>query len=151
MKYLKVTVALFAITLCFSLVGVNATTYFTIREVDIPILSASWTSKQADKGVDGIYQQKIKKISCRDKVSGDGRAISGQVLRLFGGGGGTGFKQLPDGKNISFGSSTIDPGAYKIQIKSDKTLLTPAAASVNWDIGSVLDPSGNQPYPAVGL
>lgn len=151
MKYLKITMTLFAITLCLSLVGVNATTYFTIQNITIPSMSTNWTSQQADKGPDGVYQQKVKKISCVDDLSGDGRALSGRILFLFGSGGYTDYKPLPQGTNVSFGSSTVEMGAYKLQVKSDKKLLTTATASLNWDIGSLYDPSGNQPYPVKGL
>lgn len=149
MKYLKITMTLFVITLFVSLVGVNATTYFTINDITVPAFSANWTSKQGNKGDDG-NQQKIKKISCVDNVSGDGRALSGRVLILFGSGGSTGYKSIPQGTNVAFGSSTVEMGAYKIQIRSDKSLLTTAKASVNWDIGSLYDPSASQPYPVKG-
>ena len=150
MKFLKITVTLFIIVLCLSLSGVNATTYFTIQGITIPAMSANWTSQQVDKGHDA-NEQKVKKISCKDNVSGDGRAISGRILYLFSGGGYTEYKTLPQDVNVSFGNNTISMGAYKLQIKSNKKLLTTTKASINWDIGSLYDPSGNQPYPVVGL
>lgn len=152
MKYLKITMAAFAIALCLSLVGVNATAYYTIRGIKIPAFSVAWTSEQVDKGFDDEYQQRVKKISCTDNLSGDGRAISGNIFGLLSNNSiSTGYKSLPDGKNISFGTATIAPGAWKLQLKSDKWLATTATADVNWDIGSLMYPGGDQPYPGVGL
>ena len=148
MKYLKITFAAFAIALCLNLTGVNATQYFKIRGIKIPILSVDWTSKQADKGYD-MNNNKIKKVACKDDVTGDGRALSGRVLRLTAPAGKTSYIELPQGSNVEF-KNTDEMGAYKIQIKSNKSLVTTATADINWDVGSLLFPDEDQPYDVGG-
>lgn len=106
MKYLKTTIAIFVVAICLSMTGINASTYFVIQGIKVPILSNSWMSKEAQKGDDG-QEQKIKKVSCTDDISGDGRVLLGQVMIMLDALGTTNTLKLPQGKNISFGSSTI--------------------------------------------
>lgn len=119
MKYLKTTIAIFVGAICLNMMGVDASTYFVIQGIKVPILSSSWISKEAQKG-EGGQEQKIKKVSCTDDVSGDGRVLLGQVMIMFDSGGTTNALELPQGKNISFGKSTIAMESYKIVIKSKK-------------------------------
>lgn len=145
MKYLKITMALFAITLCGSLMGVDATQYTQLIDITIPSFSASFLSEQVDKGDDWTYNQRVKKISAVDNISKDGRALSAKIRGMFSGSTTTDWQSIPQGKNITF-EDTAEEGGYKLMIKSDKSLLTTATASVNWDLGSI----SYSPYPIKG-
>lgn len=149
MKYLKITLGAFIISLCLCLTGVNATQYLKIRNITIKSFKAEWWSQQVDKGWDGEYHQKVKKISAKDKVSGDGRAIEGKILKLLGRGESTEYKTLPQGTNVDFGDGTVEAGGYKLAIRSKKWLATDAIVGVNWDLGTLMD-SGSVPYPVAG-
>lgn len=145
MKYLKITLALFVGSLCLSLSGVQATQYIQLSNVDIPWFKGIFTSKQVDKG-DWTYNQKVKKISAVDKLSGDGRAIEGRIIGLLAGMNSTGWQELPQGKNIDFGEDTKVQGGWKLQLRSIKSLATEAKVIVNWDLGTI---SGS-PYTVKG-
>lgn len=148
MKYLKVTLLAFIVALCLCLSGVNATQYLKIRGIKVKSFQAAWISEQIDKDFDG-NNQKVKKISCNDDVSGDGRAIMGNIKSMFGNGASTGYKDLPQGTNVNFGSGTSEAGGYKLLIKSTKSLLTTATAGVNWDLGKLMYPD-SVPYDVEG-
>lgn len=106
MKYLKITITVFAITLCLAVFGVNAREYTQLIDITIPSWSGSFISKQVNKDDDWIYTQKVKKTAAKDNLSGDGRAISGKIKGMFQGMITTGWKKLPQGSNINFGSGT---------------------------------------------
>ncbi len=146
MKYLKITMALFAITLCGGLLGVSATQYIKFVNVTIPTLSTSWISQQVDKGDDWQYNQRVKKISAHDSlITSDGRNLKAKIQGMFAGMGTTDWQVIPDGKNITF-DGTQAQGGWKLHVKSDKSLLTTAKASFNWDLGTIAD----SPYDYVG-
>lgn len=145
MKYLKITMALFAITFCLASAGVNATEYTQLVNIKIPSWSNSFISNQVNKGDDWQYTQKVKKMSTKDDWSGDGRAISGKIQGMFSGMITTSWKSLPQGSNINFGSGTEVEGGWKLWLKSDKSLLSTATGSFNWDLGTIL----SSPYPVV--
>ena len=146
MKYLKITMTVFAITLCLAVFGVSAREYTQLIDITIPIWSGSFKSEQVDKDDDWEYTQKVKKTAATDDVSGDGRAISGKIQGMFSGMITTDWKSLPQGSNINFGSGTEVEGGWKLHLKSDKSLLTTATASFNWDLGTIL----SSPYPVMG-
>lgn len=146
MKYLKITLAVFVVTLCLGAVGVNATQYTQLVNIKLPIRSGIFTSKQVDKGDDWEYTQRVKKTSAKDNLTGDGRAFSGSIKGMFAGMITTEWKELPQGQNIDFGSGTEVDGGWKLRLKSNKSLLTTATVSVNWDLGTILD----SPYPIKG-
>lgn len=146
MKYLKCTLALFALTLCLSLFGVKATQYTQLINIKIPAFSGSFISKQVDKGYDWEYTQKVKKTAIKDDLTGDGRIVNGRIQGMFSGMITTDWKELPQGKNINFGSGTEVQGGWKLWIKSNKSLVTTATGSFNWDLGTI----SSTPYPMVG-
>ena len=146
MKYLKITLAVFVVTLCLGAVGVNATQYTQLVNIKLPIRSGIFTSKQVDKGDDWEYTQRVKKTSAKDNLTGDGRAFRGWSRGMFAGMITTEWKELPQGQNIDFGSGTEVEGGWKLRLKSNKSLLTTATVSVNWDLGTILD----SPYPIKG-
>ena len=84
-------------------------------------------------------------MSTKDDWSGDGRAISGKIQGMFSGMITTSWKSLPQGSNINFGSGTEVEGGWKLWLKSDKSLLSTATGSFNWDLGTIL----SSPYPVV--
>ncbi len=146
MKYLKLTMVLFAVTLCLGSVGVNAREYTKLLNITIPILSGTWTSQQVDKGDDWLYTQKVKKVTISDALTGDPRAIQGKLRGMFTGMIVTGWKNLPEGSNIDFGEGTEVEGGWKLQLKSTKSLLTTATGTFYWDLGTIL----YSPYPIAG-
>lgn len=146
MKYLKLTMVLFAVTLCLGLVGVNAREYTKLIDITIPVLSGTWTSQQVDKGDDWLYTQKVKKVSISDSLTGDGRSIQGQLKGMFTGMITTGWKTLPEGSNVDFGDKTEVEGGWKLKLKSTKSLLTTATGTFHWNLGTIL----YSPYPIAG-
>ena len=72
MKYLKVTLGLFAVTLCVSIFNVQAQLKELV-DITIQMFSIEYMTK-GTKATDSY--QYIKKTKCKDDVSGDGRAIT---------------------------------------------------------------------------
>lgn len=147
MKYLKVTAMAFIVSLVLGLSGVNATQYVQIVNAKIPIFSGEFVSKQVDKGSDFIYTQKVKLTYVSDDLTGDGRVLLGSIYHLIDDYSATPYQQLIYWQNVDFGSSTLDPGPYKLRVKSKKSLPTTVTASFDWDLGTIT----STPYPGVGL
>lgn len=146
MKYLKVTMALFAVTLCASLLGASATHYIEFYNITIPSFGGSWISQQVDKGDDWQYNQRVKKVSAHDSLNtGDGRNLRAKIQGMFAGMGTTAWQDLVDGINVTF-DDTKTQGGWKLHVKSRKSLPTTAKADFNWDLGSI----SSSPYPYVG-
>ena len=146
MKYLKGTLFLFVVTLCLSMAGVSARQYTQLINIKIPIWKGEFVSKQVDKGDDWSMTQKVKKTAISDDLSGDGRAIEGKIQGMFHGMITTGWKNLPQGSNVDFGSGTETQGGWKLHLKSAKSFITPATGSFNWDLGTI----DSSPYPIKG-
>lgn len=147
MKYLKVTMIAFILSLVLGLSGVNATAYVQIVHVKIPIFGGKFISKQVDKGSDFTYSQKVKLTYVSDDLTGDGRVLLGSIFHLVQTYGGTDYKQLVYMQNVDYGDSTKEPGPYKLYVKSKKSLPTTATASFDWDLGTIT----SSPYPGVGF
>lgn len=105
-----------------------------------------FVSKQVDKGDDWSMTQKVKKTAISDDLSGDGRAIEGKIQGMFHGMITTGWKNLPQGSNVDFGSGTETQGGWKLHLKSAKSFITTATGSFNWDLGTI----DSSPYPIKG-
>lgn len=75
MKYLKYSLGIFAFAITLSTLGVNADTV-NIVNVKIPILSRAYTNAQIKETNSTQY---IKKTSCTDDLTGDGRVIIAAV------------------------------------------------------------------------
>lgn len=146
MKYLKATIVLFGISLCLSLVGVNARQYTQLVNIKIPSFSSYFISKQVDKGDDYIYTQKVKKVAISDDLTGDGRAIEGKLRGMFAGMITTDWKNLPLGSNVEFQDGTRQQGGWQLWLMSSKSLATTATGSFNWDLGTI----DYSPYPIQG-
>jgi len=138
--------ALFVITLCLGLCGVSATEYTQLINIKIPSWSNSFISKEVAKGGDWYYSQKVKKTAISDDWSGDGRAIEGKLQGMYTGMQTTGWKNLPLASNVDFGPDTETQGAWRLHLKSTKSLLSTATASFNWDLGTI----DYSPYPIKG-
>ncbi len=132
MKYLKITVLAFFVTLVLSSVGVNATMY-TITELKIPINNGLATSNQVVKYDAGGYHM-LNKFDCKDNISGDPRAIIGYIRALVGGGNVSVRKELPKGTNVVFDSYTPDSGTFYTVYYSKKTLPTSATYWGFWTV-----------------
>lgn len=146
MKYFKITVTLFIISLCLTLVGVDAREYTQLINIKIPTWGNTFTSSTVDKDNDWEYTQKVKKTAISDDLTGDGRAVLGQIRGVLTGMGKTDWKNLPLGQNIDFGEGTEVEGPWVLSLKSDKSLPTTATASFNWDLGTI----SYSPYPIKG-
>ena len=132
MKYLKITVLAFFVTLVLSSVGVNATMY-TITELKIPINNGLATSNQVVKYDAGGYHM-LNKFDCKDNISGDPRPIIGYIRALVGGGNVSVRKELPKGTNVVFDSYTPDSGTFYTVYYSKKTLPTSATYWGFWTV-----------------
>ena len=132
MKYLKITVLAFFITLVLSSVGVNATMY-TISELKIPIASGLATSGQVTKYDSGGYHM-LRKFECKDNITGDQWAIMGYIRDLVGGGNVSVRKELVKGQNVVFDSYTTGAGTFYTAYFSKKTLPTTATYWGYWTI-----------------
>ena len=86
------------------------------------------------------------KTAISDDLSGDGRAIEGKIQGMFHGMITTGWKNLPQGSNVDFGSGTETQGGWKLHLKSAKSFITTATGSFNWDLGTI----DSSPYPIKG-
>lgn len=147
MKFLKITVLAFIMSLFLGLVGVNATQYVQIVHVKIPAFGHDFISEQVDKGSDFTYTQKVKLTYVSDDLTGDGRVLLGSIYHLIDDYSATPYQQLVYWQNVDFGDSTKNPGPYKLCVKSKKSLPTTVTASFDWDLGTIT----STPYPGVGL
>ena len=134
MKYLKITVLLFAVATLLSALGVNAQTTALI-DVTIPVFKGTYYSNQADKLTLGY--QKIMKTDAKDDLTGDGRAISGRIMKLTVSGGFSDWKQLPKNVLVQY-DQFKEYGIFEIALQSDKSLPMTASFWGIWDLGSDL-------------
>lgn len=79
MKYVKITVMLFAVSLLLGMAGVDAAEYTQLVNVKIPAFSNMFISQQVDKDDDWQYTQKVKQLSVSDDWSGDGRRLEASL------------------------------------------------------------------------
>lgn len=131
MKYLKITVSLFAVTLVLSLVGVSAETY-NINNIKIPIFSGVYTT--AEKAKMNFNNQYVKKTKAVDDWSGDGRAISAKVHGKLTGMYDTAWTSIPQNKNVMLDNNSTVPGSWELKLRSDKSLASTATFSGVWTI-----------------
>ncbi len=128
MKYLKYTVALFIFALMLSTLGVNAKQY-NIDNITIPVFSGIWNSGQKEKETFG--PQQIKKISCTDSLTGDGRVILARTYSYYDPVGYSSWIEVPY-SYASWGASNQNAGAYRLELKSNKSLPTTAKFNGVW-------------------
>lgn len=133
MKYLKVTSVFFIVAFIFALVNVKAQV-ITVAGVTIPIFKGTYMSSQRTKSIDNL--QYIKKVSCRDDFSGDGRVIDARVHGMLAGMGDSSWVEAKSNTKVSFGSKSETIGIWKLYLQSRKSLPTTATFSGEWTIES---------------
>lgn len=146
MKYVKITVMLFAVSLLLGMAGVDAAEYTQLVNVTIPAFKQSFVSEQVNKDDDWQYTQKVKQLSVSDDLSGDGRRLEASLEGVFTGMITTGWLNLNQGYNVDFGAGTEVEGGWRLRVRSIKWLPTTATASFDWDLGTIL----SSPYPIYG-
>lgn len=130
MKYLKYSVLLFVCALVLSVFGVNAKNVAV--NVTIPIFSQSILAKDhVNKEESGIQQ--IKKESCVDNVSGDGRVVLAQTYSYYDPVGPSGWIEVPY-SYANWGNKNSSTGQFRLILKSNKSLPTTASFSGTWKI-----------------
>lgn len=146
MKYFKITVMLFAVSLLLGMTGVDAAEYTQLVNVKIPAFSNMFISQQVDKDDDWQYTQKVKQLSVSDDWSGDGRRLEASLQGVFTGMITTSWRELNQGYNVEFGTGTEVQGGWRLRVRSIKSLMSTATASFDWDLGTIL----SSPYPIYG-
>lgn len=131
MKYLKGTLLVLAVAFLCKGFGVSALTY-KIQNITIPSFSGVWYSPSREKW-ETNYQY-VKKTSCSDNLTGDGRAISGKLHGQYSGMEDTSYVSLPLNSNVNMGYWSQQQGAWKLYLRSDKSLVTTATLSGVWTI-----------------
>ena len=134
MKYLKGSLAIFAIAFVFSVINVNAKQTLTLKDITIPIFSGTYLSTQANKDIDNL--QYIKKTSCVDNLSGDGRVILAKADGMLTGMKDSAWVEAKPNTNVSFGSNSKTIGLWRVDLKSNKSLPTTATFNGVWTIDS---------------
>lgn len=130
MKYIKYSVLLFVCALVLSVFGVNAKNVAV--NVTIPIFSQSILAKDhISKEESGIQQ--IKKESCVDNVSGDGRVVLTQTYSYYDPVGSSGWIEVPY-SYANWGNKNSWIGQFRLTLKSNKSLPTTASFSGTWKI-----------------
>lgn len=133
MKYLKIAFALFVVTFVFSLVNVKAQVV-SLAGITIPSFKGTYMSSQRTKNYDNL--QYIKKTSCIDDVSGDGRVIDARTHGMLAGMNDSAWVEAKPNTNVSFGSNSETIGIWKLYLQSRKSLITTATFSGQWTIDS---------------
>ncbi|MDD3341768.1 MAG: hypothetical protein PHN72_06250 [Bacilli bacterium] len=133
MKYLKVTLGLFAVALCVSLFNVQAQVKKMV-DITIPIFSREYMTK----GYKSTYSyQYIKKTKCQDDVSGDGRTIIAGLHETTG-------SANPNydparviaapNQDVQFDNNSKRMGSWNLYLNSQKSLPTTASFWGTWTI-----------------
>lgn len=130
MKYIKYSILLFVCAVVLSAFGVNAKNVAV--NVTIPIFSQSILAKDhISKDEYGIQQ--IKKESCVDNVSGDGRVVLAQTYSYYDPVGPSGWIEVPY-SYANWGNKNSSTGQFRLILKSNKSLPTTASFSGTWKI-----------------
>lgn len=131
MKYIKYSVLLFVCAVLLSSVGVNAQSVSI--NVTIPWFSNSvLAADHVDKDESGPVQQ-VKKISCVDNVSGDGRVILAQTYSYYDPAGASSWIEVPY-SYANWGTQNNFAGQFRLMLKSNKSLPTTASFSGTWKV-----------------
>ena len=131
MKYLKVTLAIFVASFIFGMYNANASETVTQIEITIPSFQGTYSSNQKQKWSNA--NQWAIKTECKDKVSGDGRAIKGRVQGMISETKTTEWIMLPLNEWKKFDSPQANSiGLWRLQLKSNKWLATEARYTGVW-------------------
>lgn len=131
MKYLKVTLAIFVASFIFGIYNANASQSTTLVDITIPSFRGIYSSKQKTKYSEA--NQWAIKTECKDKLSGDGRAIEGRVQGMLAGNNTTYWIELPLNQWKKFDSPDANRiGVWRLQLRSIKNLATEARYTGVW-------------------
>ena len=131
MKYLKVTLAIFVASFIFGIYNANASQSTTLVDITIPKFQGVYSSSQKQKWSEA--NQWAIKTECKDKVSGDGRAIKGRVQGMLSENKTTDWIILPLNEWKKFDSPQANSiGLWRLQLKSNKWLATEARYTGVW-------------------
>lgn len=134
MKYLKITIALFALTFIFAGTSANAEVIYNIQSITIPAYKINWKSPQQSK-YNTWVEQTAKKTHCTDDITLDGRVILGRAMQMLTGGyTTTDWLELPPQQEVGLGEKSKQVGGYKLYLQSNKWLMTTATFSGVWVI-----------------
>ncbi len=133
MKYLKSTLVLFIATFVFALVNVKAQVV-SVAGITIPAFKGTYMSSQRTKSVDNL--QYIKKTSCIDDLSGDGRVVDARTHGMLAGMTDSPWVEAKPNTKVSFGTNSETIGIWKLYLQSRKSLPTTATFSGQWTIDS---------------
>lgn len=134
MKYLKITMSLFAVALVFSIFNAQAQVVY-LEDITIPIFSGVVTAKSAAKT--GFNTQYIKKTKCTDDISGDGRVINAGLHLTTGNGNPNNDPSWVEAKpnqNVAFNSKSTQAGGWELYLASNKSLVTTASFWGQWTV-----------------
>lgn len=134
MKYLKVALALFAVTFVFSIINVNAKQTLGFSGIKIPAFKGDYLSSQRDKG--DFSLQYIMKTACTDDLTGDGRVINAKAHGMLSGMSDSDVVETKPNVNVSFGSKSAEIGLWRVHLESKKSLPTTATFFGIWTIES---------------
>lgn len=134
MKYLKITLGLFAISTILLLCDAQASDIHTLKDIKIKILSGHTIIKEAKLG---FNEQFVKKTGCIDDISKDGRAIEAGLHLTTDSANPNGdpaWKEVPQGKKVGYGTNSQKPGSWNLYLRSKKSFLTTATFNGEWYI-----------------
>lgn len=128
MKYLKRTLILFVIAFAFSAFNAKAQVV-AIQNVTIKSFKGIWTSSKTYEKTTTV-EQRVKKTSCWDNVTGDGRVILGRG-NANSAGIVSDWVEVPYSFNY-MGSRSKTIAFWSLQLQSNKSLLTTATFYGVW-------------------
>lgn len=131
MKYLKITVLVFIGTLIISSINIFAKIY-TFAQVNVPALSITVDAATSTK--ENTSDQTFQKITCRDTLSNDERAVEVRTYSLtldranY-------WVSVPKGKIVNISNGLHDePGQYTLQARTTSSKATGCEFSGTWNL-----------------
>jgi hypothetical protein len=130
MKYLKSTLILFMATFIFAAYNVSAQ---TVTLNDVTILSFRGTTLASKSFKSGQNVQKIRKTSCTDDLSGDGRVVLAGLHATTAGANDPSWVTVGY-SNTSFNNNSKSMGSWNLNLQSNKNLPTTASFWGVWTV-----------------
>lgn len=128
MKYLRGTLLLLVVTTAVAVWNVEAGS-LNFQNIKIPAFKNNYISAQVKKTT--TQAQSIKKTSCKDDWSGDGRVITARTRNMYGGDNYSEWIEVPYSYN-TWGSSNREISYYTVHLQSDKWLASTATFNGTW-------------------
>ena len=128
MKYIKITVCWFIVTLFMSFTGVNAADFKAFTGITLGSFSATYTSSSVAKSVTNY--QYITKTGATDLITGGERAVEAQTVNSYGVESGwitIGTSASTWGQNTNMYQET-----YNLKIRAKKSTLAKVSYSGIW-------------------